>query len=284
MKTKTLCNWAAVCASVVTLTAFSSSAEQATSAAKPDDSYTGTGTAVDPNGRTLEVKEFLFSKKFNLGDNCAYMLWNKPAGTLNDLRAGEKVTVSYQDVSGVLVADRIKQDPMTEPGMVQAVDPAAHTLTLHSGWTDKTFQIPENCRVMLRDNQAGALANLEPGYFVTVTYELPQDQPVAREIAQTGTTFTGKLTALDMGNRTAKAKSLFDTKQFNLADNCAIMINGKPGGQLSDLRLGEHLTFSYNDVNGIDVVNSIANEPASHQSETTSVQTRSSYSPSYPMP
>jgi hypothetical protein len=65
---------------------------------------------------------------------------------------------------------------------------------------------------------------------------------------------------------------LRDTKQFNLADNWAIMINGKPGGQLSDLKLGEELTFSYNDVNGVDVVNSIANEPASRNTQTTSVQ------------
>lgn len=272
MKTKTLVGLTAAGTAVLTLTAFSSLAEQTPAAPKPDETYTGTVLSVDPNGRTLDVKEFLFSKKFNLGDKCAYLMWNKPAGTINDLRAGEKVTVSYQDASGVLVADRIKQDPMTEAGMVQAADPAAHTLTLHSGWTDKTFQVPDNCQVMLRENQAGSLASLQPGYYVTVTYELPQDKAVAREIAQTGTTFTGRLTALDEGDRMAKAKSLFDTKRFKLADNCAILINGKPGGHLGDLKLGEELTFSYNDVNGVDVVSCIANEPASQHPQTTSVQ------------
>ena len=265
----------AVSASVLTLAALPSAADPVTAAAKPDETYTGTVLSVNPNGRTLEVKGFLFSKKFNLGDNCAYVMWDKPAGAIGDLRPGEKIKVNYQDASGVLVADGIRQEPMTDEGMVKAMDPAAHTLTLHSGWADKTFQIPENCQVRLRGNESGSLAQVRPGYYVTVTYELPQNQPVAREIAQTGTTFTGELTAVDMGNRTVKAKSLFDTKRFHLADNCAILINGKPNGQLRDLRLGGQLTFSYHDVNGIDVVNSIANEPASHQTETTSAQPKS---------
>ena len=277
MKTKTLCGLTAACTSLATLTAFSSLADQATTAAKPDETYTGTVSSVSPNGHMLEVKEFLFSKEFHLGEKCAYILWNKPAGAIADLRPGEKVTVFYQDAMGVLVADRIQQDPMTKAGTVTAIDAANHSLTLRSGWVDKTFQVPDNCQIMLPGNKAGSLANLQRGYYVMVTYELPQDKPVAREIAQTGTTFTGKLTAVDLGSRTLKAKSLFDTKQFNLADDCTIIINGKQNTQLSDLRLGEQLTFSYDDVNGIYVVNSIASEPASHEAETTSVQPLSSF-------
>jgi hypothetical protein len=62
------------------------------------------------------------------------------------------------------------------------------------------------------------------------------------------------------------------------------MINGNPREQLSDLKLGEQLTFSYNPVNGINVVNSIANEPMAHQTETTWAQPILSYPPYYPMP
>ena len=114
----------AVCASVLTLTAFTSAADQATTVAKPDKTYTGTVISVNPNESTLKVKGLLFSKNFNLGEGCAYALWNKPAGAVTDLRAGEKVEVAYQDASGVLVADRIQQEPMTDQGMVKAIDPA----------------------------------------------------------------------------------------------------------------------------------------------------------------
>jgi hypothetical protein len=78
---------------------------------------------------------------------------------MTDLRPGERVTVSYQDANGVLVANRIKQEPMIEAGMIRAIDPAAHTLTLYSGCTDETFRIAENCQVMLHGGKPGLLTN-----------------------------------------------------------------------------------------------------------------------------
>jgi hypothetical protein len=261
----------AVCVSGLTLAALPSVADQATSAANPDKTYAGTVVSVNPDGRTIDVRGILFSKEFNLGENCAYVLWNKSAGSINDLRPGEKVTVGYQDASGVLAADRITQKPMIVTGTVNAVDPAAHTLMLGSKWTEKTYQIPDNCVVLL-DGKSSSLANVQRGYYVTITYESPNQRLVARQIEQTGTSFTGELTAVDMDSRTVKAKSMLDTKQFRLADNCAIVINGRTEGRLRDLTLGRDMTFNFEDVNGVDVVNRIAIAPASHETETTSMQ------------
>ena len=69
--------------------------------------------------------------------------------------------------------------------------------------------------------------------------KFPNDRATAREIAQTSATFTGKLTAIDLGQKTLKARSLLDTKKFNVGDDCAIVANGKPDGKLSDLRPDE---------------------------------------------
>lgn len=261
----------AVCASVLTLTAFTAAADQAATAAQTDKNYTGTVISVNPNGSTLKVKGLLFSKNFNLGKNCSYALWNKPAGAVTDLRAGEKVKVAYQDVSGVLVVDRIQQEPLTDQGMVKSVDLAAHTLTLRSGWRNKTIQIPDSCLVTLSGDKSGSLVDVQPGYYVTVTYELPNDKPVAREIEQTGTTFTGELRAVNLEDQTVIAKSLFGIDTLHLAENCAIVINGKPNGHLSDLKLGDRMAFNYEDVNGVKIVNSIEDEPMTRESETASV-------------
>ena len=106
------------------------------------------------------------------------------------------------------------------------------------------------------------------GNHVTVTYETPNDTLTARQIAQTSAMFSGTLTAIDLGERTVKAKTLFDTKKFNLADNCAIVLDGKPDGQLSDLRPDEQLEFSYDDVNGVNVVNRIADTKTAPQAVT----------------
>jgi len=259
MKTTKAKNWTAVCAAVLTATAvFRASADQSATAARPEKSYTGTVRFVDPTERVLRVQGWtMFNKTFNLGDNCAVAQLDKNPGTAGDLRAGEKVKVSYQDSHGVLIADRVEQQPMLSEGMVKAVDPAGHTLTLRLHGMDKTFQIAGDCNVLLRDDKSGKLTDIQAGSHVTVTYETPNSTPTARQIAQTSLEFTGKLTAIDLGEKTLKAKATFGSKKFNVADNCAIVVNGRTDGRLSDLKPDDKLTFSYDEINGVNVVNRI---------------------------
>ena len=141
---------------------------------KPDKTYTGTVVSVNPEEHTLKLKGYFFSKTFNLGENCAYTFVDKGTGAIGDVHPGQRMEVSYQDAQGVLVADRVAQQPMREEGMVKAIDPAQHTLTLHYGVMDKQFQLPDDCAVTLRGGKTGALADIQPGNHVTVTYEIPQ--------------------------------------------------------------------------------------------------------------
>lgn len=259
MKATKAKNWTAVCAAVLATTAgFRAAADQPATAAAPESTFTGTVISVDPQERVFEAKGFFFNKKFNLGANCAYAMLDNKSGTIADLRAGEKVAVSYQNSHGVLIADRVEQQPMRYEGMVQAVNPAAHTMTVHVTGSDKTFQVPGDCSVVLRGGKTGSVADIQTGDHVTITYETPGNALTAREIAQTSIEFTGRLTAIDLQERTLKAKALFGTKKFNVANDCAIVINGKPGGQLSDLKPDDNLVFSYDEINGVNVLNRIA--------------------------
>jgi hypothetical protein len=263
MKTKVLRAWAAVCLSALTATAgyraLADDASANATAAKPDKDYTGTIVSVDPKEYTLQVKSFPFSnKKFNLGDACTYTIVGQDSGTVGDLRPGQKVTVGYQDAHGVLVADRVTQQPMRDEGMVKAVDPATQTLTLDQSMMDKKFQLPADCEVTLRGDRVGTVADIQPGNHVLITYEVPDGKATARQIAQTSETFTGDLTAIDLDQKTIKAKAMFTSKKFNLGDDCAVVINGKPNGKLTDLRPGESLIFSYYNINGVNVVDRIA--------------------------
>jgi predicted RNA-binding protein len=259
MKTTTKKSGTIVCAAFLTAAmAGRAVADAAAPAGSADKSYTGMVTAVDLKEHTVELKGLLFSKRFNLGDACQYRLLDKNAGTASDLRPGEKITVAYQNSSGVLVADRIEQVPLCFKGMVKAIAPDHHTLTVHEIGLDKTFQLADNCDIQLRNEQPGTLADVQLGNYVTVTYEVPAGTPTAREIAQTSESFAGTLTAIDLGERTVKAKTLFDTKKFNLADNCAIVINGRTDGKLRDLKPDDKLVFSYDEIDGVNVVNRIA--------------------------
>lgn len=274
MKTTRLKNWTTVCAAVLTATAaFRASADQGTTAARPEKHYTGMVVSVDPKDLTLKVKGFIFSRQFNLGSACNYALLDKASATAGDLRPGERVVVRYQDADGVLVADQIEQQPMRYAGMVKAVDPAAHMLTLRLTGRDETFQIAEDCGVVLRDDKSGSLDDIQNGDHMTVTYEEPNGKRMARQIAQTSMEFTGTLTAIDLEDKTLKAKSSFSSKKFNVGDSCAIVINGKPGGQLSDLKPDDKLVLNYDEINGVNVVNRIAPAGASPNSVATSTRT-----------
>ena len=256
----------AVGASVLTtLAAGKASADQATTATKPEKSYTGTVVSVDPKEHVLDVKWVVLSKKFNLGESCAYTFLGKGAGTAEDLRPGQKVRVSYQNAHGVLVADRVTQEAMRSEGTVKSVNLEKHTMTLHFRALDKTFRLADDCKVVLRDAKSGTLSDVQPGHHVTVTYETPNGTATARQIAQTSATFTGSLTAIDLSEKTVKAKATFGAKKFNLADGCTIVLNGKTDGQLRDLRPGEKLTFSCDDINGVNVVNRIADAETSSE-------------------
>jgi Cu/Ag efflux protein CusF len=187
------------------------------------------------------------------------------------------VTVGYQEANGVPVADRVTQQAMQYEGMVKAIDPKAQTLTLHVGIMDKTFQVPAECAVTLRGDKSGTVADVQAGDYVTITYEVPEGKATAREIAQTSATFTGDLTAIDLDQKTIKAKATFSTKKFEVGDDCAIVVNGKPDGKLTDLRPGESLTISYDSVDGVNVVNRIAPGGAQKSSVASSTSPQMGY-------
>jgi len=227
----------------------------------PEKTFTGTVTAVDLNQHTLKASgELLFGKTFNLGAACSYIYLDNPQATPAGLHPGQKIRVIYQSVDGVLVADRIMQQRMSFSGWVKAVDPKAHTLTVQPGGfgLTKQFQFPDDCQVTLLGNKTGALADILPGNHVTLTYEAPPGMETVKDIAQTSETFTGSLTAIDLDAKTLKAKNLFDTRNFNMGDHCVIDLDGKGGGHLSDLRPEEKLVFTFDDINGVNVVNRIA--------------------------
>lgn len=276
MKTTALRTWTAIGLTVlITGAGFRALADQPATADSSDKTYTGTVTAVDPKERVLTVKGLLWSKQFNLGQDCKYVLLDKGLAAPGDLRAGQRVRVSYEKAHGVLVANRVTQHPMRYEGTVKTIDPQKRIMTVHQRALDKDFQLAEGCRVMLRNSRFGTLDDIQVGHRVTVLYEVPDKVATARQIAQTSATFEGAVTAIDTNERTLKAKSVFGTKKFNLADDCKIMLSGKTDGQIRDLKPGDRLMFSYDDVNGVNIVTRITvPEPAP---ENITVQTFDGY-------
>lgn len=270
MKTQSLRTWTAVGLSLLTTAALTVAAEEAlvTQPQKTTEkTYTGMVKSVDAKDRAVTVKRLTGSKRFNLGDSCVFDLVDKRASSIDGVRAGQKVTLTYQDANGVLVADRLAQVPLRHTGVVKSVDTTKHTLTVGM----ETYRIADDCSVVLRNDRAGSITDIQPGHRVTVLHEDADGSAVARQIAQTGQTFTGSLTAIDVTEKTLKAKTTFASKQFNVANNCVILVDGKPAA-LSNLKPGDKLEFTYDEINGVNVVSRIAPgnappEPATAQNQ-----------------
>jgi hypothetical protein len=307
MKIPSSQKWVAVCVSILAIiTALKSSADQAATAPQPGETYMGIVTAINPQGRVLDVKKgSLSSKKFTLSDACAYMMADKATGSVSNLRPGQQVTVSYHHITNaltanpaqqepkagaggqriqvnsyyyandLLVADSVQQELMTCDGTVRTNDPTHHTLMLRFIVLNKTFQIADDCQVVLSDGKSGTVTDIQSGNNVTVTYETPGGEAVAHKIAQTDSTFNGRVIALNQTNRTITTAPVlnFNSREFHLADNCAIVVNGKTNAPLSDIKIFDRLVFTYNNIKGVNIVSLITTNVPTFTTFTTNAPT-----------
>ncbi|MGV3753885.1 MAG: DUF5666 domain-containing protein [Verrucomicrobiota bacterium] len=74
------------------------------------ETFNGTVEAIDAGSNTIKVKSLVNTRKFNLGEGCKIVLNGETNGKLKDLRIGQKVTIDYEEVKGVMVAARIELD------------------------------------------------------------------------------------------------------------------------------------------------------------------------------
>lgn len=88
-------------------------------------SFTGTIRALDDTTRTVKARSFGSDKVFRLADGCRIVTANNPKASLRDLRLGERVEFNYEDVDGVLIANRIGHESgTTEAPSMQSTETA----------------------------------------------------------------------------------------------------------------------------------------------------------------
>jgi Cu/Ag efflux protein CusF len=228
-----------------------------------DKIFKGTVAAVDQKEKTISAKDFWGTKIFNIGDSCTVSLEDQPSASLADLRPGQKVEIGYENAQGVPVADRIAQHNLVFTGYINAIDPAKRTLTVKHGGFTRNFALAGDCTVVIKDDNTKALGDLKLGHTVNVIYESANDSLLARRIEQKSPTFAGTIKAIDAETRTVKAKDMLAEKTFHLANGCQIVVGGKLGGSLSDLRIGDRFAFTYEDMDGVLVVDRIGHDTIS---------------------
>lgn len=258
----TLTAWAVTLLAALTGRAYSDNAPPT----KPH-TFTGSVKLVDDNERSITVKGFLSTRRFNAGDHCDVSLEDKPDAALKDLQPGHRVEVQYLAHSGVNVASRITQKNATFTGHISAIDPTKRTLTVKGGVPRKAFVAGEDCKIIIREEKDHTLAGLKIGHKVTVRYTATEGCNLAHKIEQSSLTFAGTVEAIDATTGTLKAKQILSERRFTLAKDCQLIIDGRPNGKLSDLRIGDKLSFHYEDVDGVLVANRVEREASAARAE-----------------
>lgn len=82
--------------------------------------FRGRVEVLDARTRTIRAGSLLANRTFRMGDDCQLVVDGRLDGDLSDLRISDLVTFHYEDVDGVLVANRIEREPGTgESGTAQ---------------------------------------------------------------------------------------------------------------------------------------------------------------------
>jgi Cu/Ag efflux protein CusF len=221
-------------------------------------SFTGSIRTVDARERTITVESFLMTKSFATGDHCRVQLDDKPVASLNDLLPGQRVEVKYLTTDGVNVASRIVQENSAFTGHVSSLDVTGKVIKVKQGLATRAFKISDSCKFNLREENGQGLAGLKIGHKVTVRYAPTLQQNVAFKIELNSRVVTGTIEALDAKSGTLKTRQTLAGKTFKFGEDCVIVIDGKVGAKIRDLRGGDKITCHYEDVDGVLVANRIS--------------------------
>ena len=76
----------------------------------PSELFSGTIEAINAEQGSVTMKYLLSRRTFALGADCRIVVDDSPKATLRDLRIGDRATISYRDVQGVLIAMRVTRN------------------------------------------------------------------------------------------------------------------------------------------------------------------------------
>ncbi len=125
---------------------------------------------VDVKDRTVTVEAATSRPTFHLTDRCEILLRNGKAGTLADVKPGDKITVLYQLPDHTPVAHRIQEDYLRFTGALNAVDLGARTAKAGQLFSEKKFNLGKGCEVNVAGKEHGQLTDLKLGKRYEFSY------------------------------------------------------------------------------------------------------------------
>ena len=90
------------------------------------ETFAGAIRTLDPEKRVMTVEATPLSKTFGIAADCEVTMKDKPKASVEDLKVGSVVHVTYEAANGILVAHRIEQQ-----GPPQETDRATAFIRYH---------------------------------------------------------------------------------------------------------------------------------------------------------
>jgi predicted RNA-binding protein len=85
--------------------------------------FTGSVVAIDLAHRTLTLEDTLGTRQFSLANDCSIVMENTIDAPMMDLRPGQRLTIDYDEINGVNVANRIAPTSSAPPATTAQVNP-----------------------------------------------------------------------------------------------------------------------------------------------------------------
>jgi Cu/Ag efflux protein CusF len=231
--------------------------------------YKGTLLSVGEKDHAVTVRGLVTTRAFNPAEDCKLTFETRDNPGWADLSPGQKVTVTYYSAHGVRVARQIAQHDRVRTGYITALDTAKRKLAIKQAGFTYNFAMADKATVTFNGGKSGSLENLKIGDTITVVYQSENDPLIAARVEQKNPTFTGTIRAIDAEKQTVTAKSLWHEKKFHVGDGCKIVINDQVNGSLRDLRIGDRMSVSYENADGVLVASRISREAMASDSEPT---------------
>jgi len=187
--------------------------------------------------------------RFRVGKD-AHVRVNGRDSTLADLKAGDRVNVSYQALAReVRSGERVAGDQHAR-GTIQRVDAGNNRVVVKDNQGKEwAFQVGKDARIRVNEKER-KLSDLKAGDRVAIRYVKERDQLVARGIrsaerGRLGHAARGKVERVDAGNHQLVVKSQDGRDHaFRLAQDARVHVNGREA-KLADLRAGDEVTIAY---------------------------------------
>ncbi len=142
-------------------------------------------------------------------------------------------------------------------GIASAVNQKDKTVTIKQFLSDRTFNVADNCKIVMADKSSGSLSDLRPGQKLEVRFQKERGVLIAYQINQQNVTFTGYIDMINTPGRLLIVKSGLVSRHFMLSKDCALTVEGNKSGSLDDLKPGQTISVNYEEQNDKNVARSI---------------------------